>query len=175
MQRDGIEQGLVCVLRCVEPCWSYDVRKWGAPELKFAQRKCLHHYHYQMHPVFGFMHVRVQSWMPMTVHACINGREWLARRMEQAGLGYTRAGNCFTNLQDPVEAQRLFDELLHTDWPDTLNQLIDAAHPGWQEIFTKCPQAYYWSADASEWATDIMFKTPELFFRAPTPSAAGGR
>ena len=80
---------------------SDDVRKWGCPELKFAMRKCLHHYHYSIHPDFGFMHVRVQTWMPMTVHVCVNGREWLGRRMDRAGLGYTRAGNCFTRLDDP--------------------------------------------------------------------------
>jgi hypothetical protein len=27
MQRDGIQQGLVCVLRCVEPCQSFEMRK----------------------------------------------------------------------------------------------------------------------------------------------------
>lgn len=162
MQRDGVTEGLVCVLRCVEPCISYDVRKWGSPELRVGQRKCLHHYHYQIHPVFGFMHVRVQSWMPMTVHVCVNGREWLARQMDLAGLSYTRGGNCFTALADPIEAQRLFDQMLHTDWPGMLNDCETAANPARQEIFAKCPQGYYWSVDASEWASDVMFKTPAL-------------
>jgi hypothetical protein len=162
MERDEVRSGLVCVLRCVEPCISYDVRKWGSPELKLGTRKCLHPYHYQVHPVFGFMHVRVQSWMPMTVHVYVNGREWLARRMDVAKLGYRRAGNCFTALSDPEEAQRLFDQLLRTQWPAALDELASAANPAWRDIFAKCPQSYYWSVDASEWATDVMFKTPEL-------------
>lgn len=162
MERDDVRSGLVCVLRCVEPCLSYDVRKWGAPELRAGTRKCLHHYHYQIHPAFGFMHVRIQSWMPMTVHVCVNGREWLARQMDQAGLGYTRGGNCFTALADPVAAQRLFDQMLHTDWAKMLNDCEAAANPARQEIFAQCPQAYYWSVDASEWASDVMFKTPGL-------------
>jgi hypothetical protein len=161
-RRDGVEAGLVCVLRCVEPCWSYDVRKYGSPELKGAMRKCLHHYHYMVHPAFGFMHVRVQSWMPMAVHVCVNGREWLARRMDEAKLGYARAGNCFTALADPAEAQRLFDELLRTDWPAALDEAAAGANPARREVFAGCPQDYYWSCDASEWATDVMFKTPGL-------------
>ncbi len=165
MRRDGVTQGLVCVLRCVEPCISYYVRKWGSPELRVGQRKCLHHYHYQIHPAFGFMHVRVQSWMPMTAHVYVNGREWLARRMDQAQLGYTRGGNCFTALADPIEAQRLFDEMLRTDWPRMLNDCEAAANPARQTIFARCPQGYYWSVDASEWASDVMFKTPELLGR----------
>jgi hypothetical protein len=162
MERDNVGSGLVCVLRCVEPCISYDVRKWSSPELKVGTRKCLHHYHYQVHPVFGFMHVRVQSWMPMTVHVYLNGREWLARRMDEANLGYQRAGNCFTALSDPPRAQLLFDQLLSTDWPAMLNQVTTAANPVREELFAKCPQSYYWSADASEWASDVMFKTPQL-------------
>ncbi len=161
MERDNVQSGLVCVLSCVEPCMSYYLRKWGSPELKAGQRKCLHHYHYMIHPVFGFMHVRVQSWMPMTAHMYINGREWLSRRMDQAQLGYTRAGNCFTALSDPLEAQRLFDQFLRIDWPTTLDELASGANSARREIFAKCPQEYYWSVDASEWATDVMFKTPQ--------------
>lgn len=160
--RDGIDAGLICVLTCVEPCLSYYLRRCGPPELRAGQRRCLHHYHYLIHPQFGFMHVRVQTWMPMTMHVCVNGREWLARRMDRAGLGYARAGNCFTALADPAEAQRLFDELLRTDWPATLDTLAAAACPARLETCAASPQSYYWSVDASEWATDVMFKTPAL-------------
>ena len=160
--RDGIDAGLICVLTCVEPCLSYYLRRCGPPELRAGQRRCLHHYHYLIHPQFGFMHVRVQTWMPMTMHVCVNGREWLARRMDRAGLGYARAGNCFTALAEPAEAQRLFDELLRTDWPATLDTLAAAACPARRETCAPCPQSYYWSVDASEWATDVMFKTPAL-------------
>lgn len=161
-QRDGVTQGLVCVLRCVEPCWSYDVRKFGSPELRGGTRKCLHHYHYFIHPLLGFMHVRLQSWMPMTMHICMNGREWLARQMDQAGLGYQRADNCFRMLQDPAAAQTLFDQMLQIDWPTTLNALAASVNPAHDQIFTACDQSYYWSADESEWASDVMFKTPQL-------------
>jgi hypothetical protein len=161
-RRDGVAKGLVCVLRCVEPCWSYDVRKFGSPELRGGTRKCLHHYHYFIHPVLGFMHVRLQSWMPMTMHVCMNGREWLARRMDREGLGYTRADNCFKALEDPGRAQNLFDELLRTDWPLTLRGLAASVNPAHGEVFAKCPQEHYWSVDESEWASDVMFKTPGL-------------
>jgi hypothetical protein len=160
--RDGINEGLICVLRCTEPCVSYDVSKWGAPEIKVSTRRCLHHYHYLMHPQFGFMHVRIQTWMPMTMHVYVNGREWLSRQMDRAKLHYTRASNCFTALSNPLEAQRLFDGLLHTDWPAMLNEAASAACPARADIFARCPLEYYWSTEASEWATDLMFKTPQL-------------
>jgi len=33
-------------------------------DFKLGQRKCLHLYHYLIHPVFGFMNARIQTWFP---------------------------------------------------------------------------------------------------------------
>jgi hypothetical protein len=55
-RRDGIDQGLVCMLTAVEPWWSYDIhrsREKKKLELVCRQRKCLHLYHYQIHPSWG--------------------------------------------------------------------------------------------------------------------------
>jgi hypothetical protein len=62
--RDKVRQGPICVLKTVELCRSYEVaadRETKRIELRSRQRKCLHLYHYMIHPVFGFMHVRFIS------------------------------------------------------------------------------------------------------------------
>jgi hypothetical protein len=51
-----------------------------------ARRKCLHYYVYLLDSMFGLVHVRMQSWFPFNVPIVINGREWLARQMDAAGL-----------------------------------------------------------------------------------------
>lgn len=59
---DGIEQGLICILTAVEPCLSYEImrdRNGETIELEPRHRKCLHLYHYQVHPSSSFMHPRV--------------------------------------------------------------------------------------------------------------------
>lgn len=46
--RDGITDGLVCVLKCVEPCWSFDVYRNRATQqldLVARWRQCLFLYH----------------------------------------------------------------------------------------------------------------------------------
>src|SRR5688572_9406800 len=61
MARDGIGQGLVCVLTAVEPCWSFEIHRNGETqklELESRHRKCLFLYQYWMHPKFGFMNAR---------------------------------------------------------------------------------------------------------------------
>ena len=116
---DGVKEGLICVLTCVEPCFSYEVgpdRPRKRLELRGGQAKCLHQYFYAMDSQFGFMHVRLQTWFPFTIHVCINGREWLARQMDEAGIGYVRRENCFVEVTDVQHAQQLLSAQTQTNW-----------------------------------------------------------
>jgi hypothetical protein len=161
-ERDGIKDGLIAVLTSVELCQSYEVyrnRQTRHIELQSRTRKCLHLYHYFQHRQFGFMHVRLQTWFPFNMWVCMNGREWLACQMKQAGIGFLRRDNCFINVADVGRAQRLLDRQLKTDWPKALNRVAEQIHPLRSELFRAWPSDYYWSADQTEWATDVMFRS----------------
>jgi hypothetical protein len=109
-RRDGVTQGLICILSSVEPCWSYEIHRNAQTrqiELRGGVRKCLHYYHYFLHPELGFGHARLQTWFPFTMHVCLNGREWLSRQMDREGLGYRRKDNCFVAVEDVGRAQGL--------------------------------------------------------------------
>src|SRR4029453_9490761 len=70
MQRDGITQGLICVLTCVELCRAFKVRRnRETRQLEFglANRKCLFIYFYFADRELGLMHVRLQTWLPMPI------------------------------------------------------------------------------------------------------------
>jgi hypothetical protein len=158
--RDRIRNGLICVLRSVDPCMSFQINKnykTRKLEIRYRQRKCLHLYHYQIHPVFGFMHTRIQTWFPFRVYVCLNGREWLARQMDQARLHYVRRDNTFTWLEDVTQAQALLNQQLQANWPSLLGELAAAVNPAHGDIFAKYPCRYYWTVSDSEWASDIMF------------------
>ena len=163
VQRDGIERGPVCLLSAVEPCWSFEVRRdRGARELVLEPRyrKCLHLYHYWMDEQVGLAHVRLQTWLPLGVRVCMNGREWLCRQLDRDGVGYDRRDNCLAWVSDAKRAQELLDEQLRADWPGLLNRLADRAHPARAAALPLegRPLEPYWSAEQSEWATDVMFK-----------------
>jgi hypothetical protein len=86
-EADGITDGVVCLISAVEPCMSFQVRKSHTShrlEVSRRERKCLHHYLYLIDPEFGFMHVRIQGWIPYECQIYINGREWLARQLDKA-------------------------------------------------------------------------------------------
>ena len=163
-KRDSITEGLICVLTCVESCRTYTIRKNAAEkklELTPMEGRCLHQYFYLLHPLFGFMQIRLQTWAPFTVHVNINGREWLAGQLRQAGIAYEKRDNCFVDIGDVTRAQALLDGQLDTSWETVLGNLVREYHPthGALPIFRREP--YYWSADETEWATDVMFRTPQ--------------
>ena len=116
--RDQVNEGLICVLSCVETCLSFDVGpnpETKRIELKYRLRKCLFLYHYWIHPIFGFMSARIQTWFPFQVQIYMNGREWLSQQMKQEGLKYVRQENCFPWVEDYARAQALMDDQLKTD------------------------------------------------------------
>jgi hypothetical protein len=85
-------------------------------------RKCLHYYLYRIDPEFGWMHVRLQTWAPYEMQIYVNGREWLARQMDQAGIGYRRSDNKITAVDDFGPITALCERFAHTDWPPFLER-----------------------------------------------------
>ena len=159
-EADGIREGLICMLSAVEPCWSFRLvkdRHGRCLGLQRAYRKCLHIYQYHVHPRFGFMHLRQQTWMPFNLHVCLNGREWLSRQLDEAGLQYHRRGNCFPWIEDVQRAQQLLDQQVAFKWERELSRMRAEMSPAIQEVLAPYQASYYWSIEESEWATDIMF------------------
>jgi hypothetical protein len=163
-----ITSGPVCVLTCVEPCRSFEVyrnRETKKLDLVSRPRKCLFLYHYWIHPVFGFMNARIQTWFPFPVQICLNGREWLARQMQAGRLKYVRQENCFPWVEDFPRAQHLLDQQVKAPWREYLDAIADQLHPLRAQLFDDFPASYYGSTYQSEWATDLVFRDPTVLKR----------
>jgi hypothetical protein len=162
--RDGVTEGLVCVLTSVEPCWTYSVRRDREKRLLVLERqlrKCLFAYHYMIDETFGWMNARIQTWFPFPIQVCLNGREWLARSMDQARLGYERHDNLFLRLEDPAAAQRLMDGQGRTNWATALDAIARRLNPAHETFLAPWRGQYYWTTHQSEWATDLVFDSRE--------------
>jgi hypothetical protein len=160
--RDQVREGLICVFKCVEPCWTFEVhrnRERQMLELRGKQGKCSFLYHYFLHPTFGLMHVRLQTWFPYAMQVCLNGREWLAKQLDRAGLSYTRRDNKFTDVADFAKAQAFLNEQVRTPWSKRLNEITRQVHPSHPELLGRLPVDYYWSVYQSEWASDVVFQS----------------
>jgi hypothetical protein len=133
-----IDSGLVCAFKTVEPCMSFEYHRSPDPRergLRLRPRKCLHVYHYYVHPWLGFVDARIQTWFPFAIQVCVNGREWLA--------------------------QRLMNDQLALCWKYPLDAIACQLNPLHDSIFKPWPQTYYWSAYQSEWATNLIFRDPK--------------
>jgi hypothetical protein len=166
IRKHGIKEsftGLIAILSCVENCRSFELHKNAAAgklEVQSAFRKCLHYYLYIRHPRFGMMHVRIMSWFPMQVQICLNGREWLARQLDAAGIGYRRLDNTFAWVADFARAQELLDEQQKTEWSATLSGLLGEYHPKFAALLGELQlREYYWTAEQTEFATDVAFRS----------------
>jgi hypothetical protein len=64
IQRDGVREGLLCVMACVEPCRTFKIygnRETKTADLRPLDGKCEHVYFYFLDRDFGVMHVRLQT------------------------------------------------------------------------------------------------------------------
>lgn len=165
-QEDGIETGPICMFSVVEPCYAPTVvgnRKTKLLEMVVRPRKCVWIYFYWNDLELGFGHMRLQTWLPFNIKGCLNGRHWLERQLLAEGIPFIKSDNSFRWIKDCARAQQLLDEQLNTDWPALLNRFQQKYFGIVDTVFGSDPLQYYWSADSTEWATDIMFrKTAEL-------------
>ena len=160
-EKDGITEGLVCVLKVLENCRTFDIKKdeTGKLDAVSVSGKCLHYYFYYIDPEFGWMHVRIQTWFPFGIQVYINGREWLSRHLDKAGITYERYGNCFLRISDLERAQKICDRLVKkSKMVRKLQGLASRLNPWLPTIRRSGFRGYYWVVDQCEYATDIMFR-----------------
>jgi hypothetical protein len=160
LRRDGAApNGLVCAFSTLENCTSYDVfhnSKTHLLELRRRPRKCLHYYFYFVDRRFGLAQVRLQTWFPYNTNVVLNGREWLARELDKKGIGYQRRDNCFTWIEDFRRAQKLADHQPSIHWEAELDRLLRRVLPP-RKLWLP-DDWYYWTAEQTEWATDLAFR-----------------
>ncbi|MFQ5503109.1 MAG: hypothetical protein ACE5EQ_12570 [Phycisphaerae bacterium] len=156
-EQDGITEGLVCILAAVEACQSFKIA-YGEqrPRIVPARRKCLCLYFYFIDREFGFMHVRITSWFPFTVQVCLNGHDWLARKMDRHGIAYRQLDNAFLWIDRPQRAQRFADRFAGKNWPRILSALARRVNPLMRNLLKDMD--YYWVTEQAEFATDVMFE-----------------
>ena len=159
-ERHPIDQGLAALLQCVEPCWTFDTQSIDRRlTIVGAAGKCSALYHYYVHPRFGWMYVRLQTWFPFEVQIGLNGREWLAHQMDRAGLTYVRSDNKFLWVEEWRRAQQFLQAQLRTNWVKEFDALVREVHPLHPHHLGRLPLAYNWTVHQSEWATDVAFSS----------------
>src|SRR6516165_2591761 len=152
----GICEGLVGILWTLETCPSFTLVP-GPDRPRFVSRSRQQRvlYYYFLDSEFGLVHVRLQTWLPFTVQVYVNGHEWLAQQMVHQKLGFVQQHNAFTQLDDPIKAQRIADRFAKLNWPKILDRWAKQVNPLLRELLPSYP--VHWVVDQAEYATDLLF------------------
>ena len=113
MERNAVKEGLICTISAVELCSTLQPianRETGKLELRNVNRKCKYYYLYFKDKVFGFMHVKIQTWFPFMVQVYINGREMMKNVFDENNITYTMYDNSFLSIDENEKAQQLADQ-----------------------------------------------------------------
>jgi hypothetical protein len=154
---NNIRAGIVCGFGQLETCRTFRCeRGHGRLRLRPDYRRCSVFYVFLVHAVFGLIHVKIDSWFPLTMQVYINGHDFLAKKLDALDVDYTLADNAFTRLADFQAAQACADRLLKLNLPRLLGQLARQFNPLMQKELRG--RDYYWVTDQAEYATDIVFK-----------------
>jgi hypothetical protein len=104
------------------------------------------------------MHVKLQTWLPFSIQVWLNGRAWLARQLDEAGVGYLRHDNALLRIDDLQAASDLCEHFAHRAWPRVLDALARRVNPHLPTFEAVGFRGYYWAIDQAEIAADVMFK-----------------
>ncbi len=157
-----ITSGLIGVWSAVESCATFKARfnkAAGYPRLTWHWGKCKHLYFYYDHKEYGFMSIRLQTWFPYHIQIAMNGREWLRRSLETAGIEHAVRGNKFLSIADYDRAQEFLVLQRNVHWKKVLDSLVPEVFPSMRSIVGD-KLSYYWTLWQSEIATDLIFDSP---------------
>jgi hypothetical protein len=156
-QQRGLREGVICGFSCLETCGTFRLQHAaGRPRLKKDYRRCLVLYVYLAHATLGLIHVKLEAWFPLTMQVYVNGHDWLARKLDAAGLTYEQADNAFVRLGDAAAAQKCADRFVKQNWPKLLHALAVQFNPLFADVLRG--REYYWVVDQAEYATDVLFQ-----------------
>ena len=157
----GIRAGIVCGFSQLETCRTYRLAYGeGRPRLKKDFRRCTVLYVFLMHDVLGLIHVKMQTWFPLTMQVYANGHDFVARKLDGLGIGYELDDNVFVKIDDFTAAQGCADRLAKQPWPKMLGALARQFNPLLGKELQG--QDYYWVTDQAEYATDVVFKDAKV-------------
>jgi hypothetical protein len=132
LTKTTVTQGLFLILvgRAPAPVWDISAkhhieRKKPAPYVN----------HYSFHildPEWGHLTIKLSGHPPFPAQVILNGHEYVACQARKAGIGFTKEGNCFTDISDAAGLAKIADTLSEQRAIGRLSQVCER----W--IYTSC-------------------------------------
>jgi hypothetical protein len=110
-----VTTGVFLILAAKAPASVWKVHRSPRGVITRLEKKREHVYHYSFHimdPSFGHLVIKMSGHPPFGAQVILNGHEYVAIAAQSEGIGFTKEGNCFTEIADPQRLARVADA-----WP----------------------------------------------------------
>ena len=107
--------GVFLILAAKAPATVWKVHRSGGGVITNLEKKREYVYHYSFHimdPAFGHMVIKMSGHPPFGAQVILNGHEHVAIAAQGEEIGFTKEGNCFTEIADPQRLAQVADA-----WP----------------------------------------------------------
>jgi hypothetical protein len=91
--------GVFLILVAKAPATVWKVKRSTAGVISYLEKKTEYVNHYSFHimdPAWGHLTVKMSGHPPFGAQVMLNGHEYVACQAQAAGIGFAKAGNCFT-------------------------------------------------------------------------------
>jgi hypothetical protein len=121
--------GVFLVLAAKAPASVWEVRRSESTGvIGNIAKKTAYVNHYSFHimdPQWGHVTIKMSGHPPFPAQVILNGHEHVAAQARAAGIGFTKEGNCFTDIADPQGLARVADTLSQPAAIGRLGQVCD--------------------------------------------------
>jgi len=110
-----VTTGVFLILAAKAPAAVWKVHRSARGVITNLEKKREYVYHYSFHimdPAFGHLAIKMSGHPPFGAQVMLNGHEYVAVAAQGEGIGFTKEGNCFTEIADPQGLARVADA-----WP----------------------------------------------------------
>lgn len=168
IKKRGEHPGLVHIFSAMETCITFKPRydkSTGRTTLKTDDGKCLHYYFYFIDQDLGLCHLRVPTWAPFHLQFYFNGHNWLARQLDNQGIGHHLVDNAFVYISDYERAQQIADSFNIK----RLHRILDRYASMYCSVVKQFWKGVDWTINQLEYATDLVFRRREDLQRVYEP------
>jgi hypothetical protein len=117
---------LILVARASAAVWEVTRSRSGVILNLAKKMSFVNHYSFHiMDPEWGHVTIKMSGHPPFAAQVILNGHEYVATQARKAGIGFTKQGNCFTQVADPAGLAQVADTLSHPATIGRLSQVCD--------------------------------------------------
>jgi hypothetical protein len=122
-----VHVGVFLILVARAPATVWEVRRSREVIGNIAKKTAfVNHYSFHIRdPLWGHLTIKISGHPPFPAQIILNGHEYVATQARAGGIGFTKEGNCFTEVAQPAALAQLADTLSQPATVGRLNQVCD--------------------------------------------------